>query len=59
MIVLCCCTLLYVRSSITIILIGKRELVALLNLLHGVSCCLGGSFCGALGLSAVCNCGIS
>ena len=27
-----CCTLLYVHSSIVIILIGKRELVALLNL---------------------------
>ena len=26
------CTLLYVRSSIAIILMGKRELVALLNL---------------------------
>ena len=30
--VLFCCTLLCVRSSIAIILIGKRELVALLNL---------------------------
>ena len=27
-----CCTLLYVNSSIAIILLGKRELVALLNL---------------------------
>ena len=27
-----CCTLLYVHSSIAIILIGKRELVVLLNL---------------------------
>ena len=27
-----CCTLLYVQSSIAIILMGKRELVALLNL---------------------------
>ena len=27
-----CCTLLYVRSSIAIILMGKRELVALLYL---------------------------
>ena len=27
-----CCTLLYVHSSILIILMGKRELVALLNL---------------------------
>ena len=33
-IVLCfCCTLLYVHSSIAIILMGKRELIALLNLL--------------------------
>ena len=32
-----CCTLLYVYSSIAIILMGKRELVALLNL---SSCCL-------------------
>ena len=27
-----CCTLLYVYSSIAIILMGKRELIALLNL---------------------------
>ena len=27
-----CCTLLYVHSSVAIILMGKRELVALLNL---------------------------
>ena len=27
-----CCTLLYVTSSVSIILMGKRELVALLNL---------------------------
>ena len=27
-----CCTLLYVHSSIAIILIGKRELIALFNL---------------------------
>ena len=27
-----CCTLLYVHSSIPIILMGKRELIALLNL---------------------------
>ena len=27
-----CCTLLYVHSSITIILMGKNELIALLNL---------------------------
>ena len=29
---MCCCTLLFVHSSIAIILIGKRELVALLSL---------------------------
>ena len=28
-----CCTLLYVLSSIAIILMGKKELVALLNVL--------------------------
>ena len=53
-----CCTLLYVHSSIAIILMGKRELIALLNL---------SSLCllmverlprGATGLSAVCDCGI-
>ena len=32
-----CCTLLYVHSSFAIILMGKRELVALLSL---SSCCL-------------------
>ena len=32
-----CCALLYVHSSIAIILMGKRELVALLNCLSGVS----------------------
>ena len=32
-----CCALLYVHSSIAVILMGKRELVALLNL---SSCCL-------------------
>ena len=32
-----CCTLLYVHSSIAIILMGKRELIALLNVSF---CCL-------------------
>ena len=32
-----CCMLLYVHSSIAIILMGKTELVALLNCLPGVS----------------------
>ena len=55
-----CCTLLYVHSSIAIILMGKRELVALLSL---------SSWCleivvwffhlGATGLSGVYDCGIS
>ena len=52
-----CCTLLYVHSSIAIILMGKRELIALLNL---------SSWCLVMverlfltGLSAVCDCGIS
>ena len=31
-----CCKLLYVHSSIAIVLMGKRELVALLNCLPGV-----------------------
>ena len=56
-----CCSLLYVHSSFAIILMGKREreLVALLSL---------SSWClviviralprGAMGLSAVCDCGI-
>ena len=55
-----CCTFLYVHSSIAIILMGKRELIALLGL---------SSWClvmvdwlsprGVTGLSAVCDCGIS
>ena len=57
---LSCCTLLYVPSSFAIILMGKRELFALLSL---------SSWCpvivvwllasGAMGLSAVCDFGIS
>ena len=41
-----CCTLLYIPSSFAIILIKKREMFAALP-------------CGAMGLSAVCDCGIS
>ena len=53
-------TLLYVRSRFAIILMGKRNLVALLSL---SSCCFL-VVCvalprGAMGLSAVCDCGIS
>ena len=51
-----CCTLIYVHSSIAIILMGKRELVALLTL---SSWCLVMVDSGAMGLSAVCDCGIS
>ena len=51
-----CCTLLYVHSSIAIILMGKRELIALLNLSRDGLAALPH---GATGLSAVCDCGIS
>ena len=54
-----CCTFLYVHSSFAIILMGKRKLLALLSL---SSCCF--LMCVALhrdamGLSAICDCGIS
>ena len=51
-----CCTLLYVNSSIAIILMGKRGLIALLNLSRDGRAALPR---GATGLSAVCDCGIS
>ena len=55
-----CCMLLYVHSSFLIILMGKTELVALLKM---SSCCLvivvWLFHCGAMGLSAVCDSGIS
>ena len=41
-----CCTLLYVHSSIAIILMGKRELVALLDL---------SSWCFVSGSSSLCH----
>ena len=55
-----CCALLNVRSSIAVNLMGKRELIALLNL----SSCVSRDGCtllprGATGLTAVCDCGIS
>ena len=54
-IVLFCCMLLYVYSSIAIIVMGKRELVALLNL---SSWCL--VMIEQLFLAVpVCDCGIS
>ena len=51
-----CCTSLYVHSSIAIILIGKRELVALLNLSTWCLVMVGWLFLA--GLSEVCDCGI-
>ena len=55
-----CCTLLYVHSSIAIILMGKRELVALLNLSSWCLVMVERLFLGVpcMGLSAVCDCGI-
>ena len=50
-----CCTLLYVHSSIAIILMGKRELVALLNLSSWCLVMVERLFLA----SAVCDCGIS
>ena len=55
-----CCTLLYVHSSIAIILMRKRELVALLILSSFVSRdCRAVLPRGATGSSVVCDCGIS
>ena len=51
-----CCALLSVLSSFAIILKRKRELVALLKL---SSKCCEMMFCDVMGLSAVCDCGIS
>ena len=55
-----CNALFYVHSSFAIICMGKRELVALLNLssLWLVSVGLLSPH-GAMGLSAVCDCDIS
>ena len=53
-----CCTLLYVPSSFAIILMGKRELVALFVFLVSRDCCVALPH-GAMGWSAVCDCGIS
>ena len=50
-----CYALLFVHSSFAIILVGKRELVALLSL---SDCCVAlprGPIC----LSAICDCGIN
>ena len=53
-----CCMLLYVHSSIAIILMGKRELVALLNLSSWCLVMVERLFLAATRLSAVCDCGI-
>ena len=53
------CTLLYVPSSFAIILMGKRELVALLSLSSWCHDCHVALPQGAMGLSSVCDCGIS
>ena len=50
-----CCTLPYVHTSFAIILMGKRELVGFLVSRDG---CVALPR-GAMGLSAVCDCGIS
>ena len=57
---MCCYALLYVHSSFAIILMGIRELVALQKYVFLVSrdCCVALPR-DAMGLSAVCDCGIS
>ena len=54
-----CCTLLYVNSSIVVILVRKRKLVDLLNFFLVSRDGQAALPCGATGLSAVCDCGIS
>ena len=54
-----CCMLLYVHSSIAIILMGKRELIALLNLSSWCLVMVERPPRDATGLSVVCDCGIS
>ena len=50
-----CCTFLFVHNSFAIILMGKSELVVLFSLSDG---CVALPR-GAMGFSAVCDCGIS
>ena len=65
MVVLClslfCCALLCVLSSLAIFLKRKRELVALLLLSYGCLVTIDNLICdsyyGAVGWSAVCDCG--
>ena len=54
-----CCALLSVHSRYAIILMGKREMVAFFFVsLLSHDCCVPLPH-GAMGLSAVCDCGIS
>ena len=53
-----CGTLLYVHSSCVIILMGKTELVALLFVFQGSCGCCVAPLRAAIGLSAICDCGI-
>ena len=55
------CTLLYAHSSIAFILMGKRGLIALLSLSSWCLVMVAGVALprGAMGLYAVCDCGIS
>ena len=54
-----CCTLLYGHSRFAIILMGKRELVALLSLSFWCLVIVVALPRGVMGLSAVFDCGIS
>ena len=55
-----CCTLPFVFTSIAIIFMGKRELIALLNLSSWCLVMVEWLFLAVpWGLSAVCDCGIS
>ena len=54
-----CCTLFYVHSSIAILFMGKKELIALLYLSSWCLMMVEWLPCGVIGLSAVCECGIS
>ena len=52
-----CCTLLYIHTRFAIILMGKRER-ELFVFLMSRDCCVALT-CDAMGLSAICDCGIS
>ena len=53
-----CCTLIYVHSNFAIILMAKREQVAVLDFMVSRDCCVA-PHCGNIDLCAVCDCGIS